>query len=58
MEDVRAGKSAASKGALGPRYVQVSLQFGLRTATGQYWAEVMGPGKCETSVELKRYAAD
>ena len=58
MEDVRAGKSAASKGALGPRYVQVSLQFGLRTATGQYWAEVTGPGKCETSVELKRYAAD
>ncbi len=58
MEDVRAAKSAVSKGALGPRYVQVSLQFGPRMATGQYWAETTGPDKCKTSVELKRYAAD
>jgi hypothetical protein len=58
MEEVRAGKSATFNGALGPRYVQVSLQFGTRMATGHYWAEVTGPGKCKTSVELKRYATD
>ncbi len=58
MYDVRGGKSAASKGVLGPRFIRLSVDFGDLQATGKYAVETSDSNDCATEFELNRYAAD
>ena len=58
MYDVRGGKSSASKGVLGPRYIRLSVDFGDLHATGKYAVETSDSNDCATEFELNRYAAD
>ncbi len=58
MHDARAAKSAEFKGFLGPRFLNVSLDFGDTESTGYYAVDTSNPDKCATAVELKRYAAE
>ncbi len=58
MYDVRGGKSAASKGVLGPRFIKLSVDFGDLHATGKYAVETSDSNDCATKFELNRYAAD
>lgn len=57
LDNIRGGKAPAFKGALGPRYVRVTLAFDAREAAGHYELEGSGAGEtCRTEVRLKRYA--
>ena len=58
LHNVRAGKSPDFNGTPAPRFVLVSLEFGVTRAIGHYVAETKGSDDCATAVELKRYAAD
>jgi hypothetical protein len=58
MYDARGGKSAASKGVLGPRFIRLSVDFGDLQATGKYAVETSDSNDCATEFELNRYAAD
>ena len=58
MYDVRGGKSSASKGVLGPRFIRLSVDFGDLHATGKYAVETSDSNDCATEIELNRYAAD
>ena len=52
---VLAGKTEASNGIVGPRFITVNATFAEETATGDYSMRAFGPTTCTAAVKLSRH---
>jgi hypothetical protein len=57
LEKVLAGKTAASNGIAGPRFITVNAAFSEQTASGDYSMAAVGAGTCTVVVSLSRHQA-
>lgn len=57
LEKALAGKTPASNGIVGPRFITVNAAFGDETASGDYSMAAVGVGKCTVAVSLSRHQA-
>jgi hypothetical protein len=57
LEKALAGKTAASNGIVGPRFITVNAAFGDDTASGDYSMAAMGASACTVAVTLNRHQA-
>lgn len=55
LEKVLAGKTPASIGVVGPRFITVNAAFAEVTADTDYSMATIGPGVCTVEVTLKRH---
>lgn len=57
LEMLLAGKTAASNGVVGPRFITVNTTFGEEVASGDYSMAAPGVGTCNVAVTLNRHQA-
>jgi hypothetical protein len=57
IEKLLAGKTAASNGIVGPRYITVNTAFEEGAASGDYSMAAPGAGTCTVAVNLSRHQA-
>lgn len=57
LDKLLAGKTPASNGIVGPRFITVNAAFGDETASGDYSMAAPGAGTCAVAVTLNRHQA-
>jgi hypothetical protein len=55
LEKILAGRTAASNGVVGPRFITMNAAFANESATGAYSMPAVGVGTCTAAVDLARH---